>query len=90
MRIWLVFPLLVLAGCEERPVIQTAVPLPAALEKRIPEYLTKCVDEPNGQAASTNEDAAQFIEDLRDAGRDCRRKHKTLVNIIKGEAKVTR
>ena len=81
--------LLGLAGCNSVGG-QIVIPAPMiihdpSLAKAIPRALLACKDEPLGHLVTTNGDAANFILDLRAAGRDCRSKLNAVRAIVIGQ-----
>lgn len=52
----------------------------------IPASTFECAGEPDGSSVATNYQVADYIEELKDAGRDCRRKLKTVGAVIQGKA----
>ena len=81
-----------LAGCGkyDEAVYQPAqIAQPTPLSKRIPDSMFRCEPEPSGEGVETNLDAAEYIEDLKDAGRDCRRKLTAAGKVVKNDSPVS-
>jgi len=56
------------------------------LKDLIPKSTLVCDAEPDGSKIETAIEGAEYIEDLREAGRDCRRKLKAVRGLIQNES----
>lgn len=68
---------------EFQPAAQPRAVQPVSIESQLPKSTFECAAEPNGNTVDEqNEDVADYIIELRESGRDCRRKLKAVGKII--------
>jgi hypothetical protein len=87
MRALALLAVMALSGCASSPAILTAPPQVARplLRDSVPQSLLACLDEPSGAKVATNRQAANYVIDLKRAGRDCRQKLHSVGTLIEGE-----
>jgi PBP1b-binding outer membrane lipoprotein LpoB len=83
---------LLLAGCAQKFDESVYVGAPKverapALKDTIPKSVLTCAAEPIADGVKSNADAAEYIIDIRAAGRDCRRKLKAVRGLIESEVR---
>jgi hypothetical protein len=84
-------PLLLLTGCASAPEpAKIVITAPPVVEKKllrdvVPTSLLACQIEPDGFSTKTIRQSAEYILDVKKAGRDCRQKLGSVRKIIQSE-----